>query len=93
MAGIGGRSLFVLNILRLLIEGRFPRLCVPTVEQRDGRFIQTALREWAYAKHLTDSEQSDAHLQSWIDYYNRERPHGGLGYKPPISRSDTGTTS
>ena len=28
------------------------------------------------------------HLQPWTDYYNRERPHGSLNYKPPISRSD-----
>ncbi|HVU47661.1 MAG TPA: integrase core domain-containing protein, partial [Terracidiphilus sp.] len=41
----------------------------------------------------TDSDERDAHLQPWINYYNRERPHGSLNYKPPISRSDTGTTS
>jgi hypothetical protein len=27
------------------------------------------------------------------DYYNHQRPHGSLSYKPPVSRSDTGTTS
>jgi hypothetical protein len=32
-------------------------------------------------------------LQPWTDYYNHQRPHRSLGYKPPISRSDTGTTS
>ena len=37
--------------------------------------------------------QRDAALQPWTDYYNRERPHGSLNYKPPISRSDSGTTS
>lgn len=65
----------------------------PRTNGKAERFIQTALREWAYAKHWTDSEQRDAHLQSWINYYNRERPHGSLNYKPPISRSDPGTTS
>ncbi|MGO8717587.1 MAG: integrase core domain-containing protein, partial [Acidobacteriaceae bacterium] len=35
----------------------------------------------------------DASLQPWTDYYNHQRPHGSLNYKPPISRSDTGTTS
>ncbi|MGO8721041.1 MAG: integrase core domain-containing protein, partial [Acidobacteriaceae bacterium] len=34
-----------------------------------------------------------ASLQPWTDYYNHQRPHGSLNYKPPISRSDTGTTS
>jgi transposase InsO family protein len=65
----------------------------PRTNGKAERFIQTALREWAYAKHWTDSLERDAHLQPWIDYYNRERPHGSLNYKPPISRSDPGTTS
>ena len=65
----------------------------PRTNGKAERFIQTALREWAYAKHWTDSQQRDMHLQPWIDYYNRERPHGSLNHKPPISRSDFGTTS
>ena len=65
----------------------------PRTNGKAERFIQTALREWAYAKHWNDSEQRDQHLQPWNDYYNRQRPHGSLNYKPPISRSDPGTTS
>ncbi len=65
----------------------------PRTNGKAERFIQTMLREWAYAKHWIDSQQRDAHLQPWIDYYNRERPHGSLNYKPPISRSEHGTTS
>ena len=65
----------------------------PRTNGKAERFIQTALREWAYAQHWFDSEQRDAHLQPWTDYYNHERPHGSLNYRPPISRSDSGTTS
>ena len=65
----------------------------PRTNGKAERFIQTALREWAYAKHWTDSEERDAHLQPWTHYYNHQRPHGSLSYKPPISRSDAGTTS
>jgi len=65
----------------------------PRTNGKAERFIQTALREWAYAKHWIDSAQRDAHLQPWVNYYNWERPHGSLNYKPPISRSDAGTTS
>ncbi len=65
----------------------------PRTNGKAERFIQTALREWAYAQHWSDSEQRDAHLQPWTDYYNRVRPHGSLNYRPPISRSDSGTTS
>ena len=65
----------------------------PRTNGKAERFIQTALREWAYSQHWSDSEQRDAYLQPWTDYYNRERPHGSLNYRPPISRSDPGTTS
>ena len=65
----------------------------PRTNGKAERFIQTALREWAYAKHWIDSEERDRHLQPWNHYYNRERPHGSLNYMPPISRSGDGTTS
>jgi transposase InsO family protein len=78
---------------QIAIKHNRTRPYTPRTNGKAERFIQTALREWAYAKHWTDSEQRDAHLQPWIDYYNRVRPHGSLNYKPPISRSDVGTTS
>jgi transposase InsO family protein len=65
----------------------------PRTNGKAERFIQTALREWARAKHWASSEERDASLKPWTDYYNLERPHGSLNYKPPISRSDSGTTS
>ena len=78
---------------QMAIKHSRTRPYTPRTNGKAERFIQTALREWAYAKHWTDSQQRDAHLQPWIDYYNRERPHGSLNYKPPFSRSDIGTTS
>jgi len=78
---------------QMAIKHSRTRPYTPRTNGKAERFIQTALREWAYAKHWTDSDQRDAHLQPWIDYYNRERPHGSLNYKPPISRSEPGTTS
>ena len=65
----------------------------PQTNGKAERFIQTALREWAYAKHWQDSQQRNQHLQPWNAYYNFARPHGSLNYKPPISRADPGTTS
>lgn len=78
---------------KMAIKHSRTRPYTPRTNGKAERFIQTALREWAYAKHWTDSQQRDAHLQPWTDYYNRERPHGSLNYKPPISRSDPRTTS
>ena len=77
----------------LQIKHKRTRPYTPRTNGKAERFIQTALREWAYAKHWADSRQRDDHLQPWTDYYNRDRPHGSLNYKPPISRSENGTTS
>lgn len=77
----------------LQLKHRRTRPYTPRTNGKAERFIQTALREWAYAKHWTDSDQRDAHLQPWTHYYNHQRPHGSLSYKPPISRSEAGTTS
>ena len=77
----------------LEIKHRRTRPYSPQTNGKAERFIQTALREWAYAKHWNDSTERDAHLQPWLDYYNHQRPHGSLNYKPPISRSEIGTTS
>jgi transposase InsO family protein len=69
----------------------------PRTNGKAERFIQTALREWAYAKHWNDSQERDLYLPLWTKHYNHQRPHGSLNYKPPISRSDPaprdGTTS
>src|SRR5262245_50745721 len=50
------------------------------------RFIQTALREWAYATAFEHSEQRYAALPAWLHRYNWHRPHVSLARKPPISR-------
>ena len=77
----------------LAIKHRRTRPYTPRTNGKAERFIQTALREWAYAKHWPDSDQRDAYLKPWTDYYNHQRPHGSLNYMPPISRSESGTTS
>ena len=50
------------------------------------RFVQTRLREWAYARAYHTSDHRAAELPVWLHRYNWHRPHGGLGAKPPISR-------
>ena len=75
------------------LKHRRTRPYSPQTNGKAERFIQTALREWAYATHWPDSEQRNLALAPWTDYYNFVRPHGSLHYQPPISRSDSGTTS
>jgi len=62
----------------------------PKTNGKAERFIQTALREWAYAKAYQRSDQRGADLPLWIHRYNWHRPHGSIGAVPPISRSGLG---
>jgi len=80
--------------LQLGIQHRFTRPYTPRTNGKAERFIQTALREWAYVRHYLNSEERDQHLSPWLEHYNFHRPHGSLGYAPPISRAaPMGTTS
>lgn len=58
----------------------------PRTNGKAERFIQTALREWAYARAYQTSNQRAADLPVWTHMYNWHRPHGSLNSKPPISR-------
>lgn len=58
----------------------------PQTNGKAERFIQTALREWAYAKAYTHSDGRTAELPIWLHRYNWHRPHGSLKAKTPISR-------
>ena len=58
----------------------------PKTNGKAERFIQTALREWAYAKAYRSSDQRADEMPAWLHRYNWHRPHGGLKYQTPISR-------
>jgi transposase InsO family protein len=58
----------------------------PRTNGKAERFIQTALREWAYAQAYPTSDRRAEELPIWLHRYNWHRPHGSLKSKPPISR-------
>jgi transposase InsO family protein len=58
----------------------------PRTNGKAERFIQTALREWAYASAYRSSAQRTQALKSWLHHYNWHRPHSALDFKPPISK-------
>jgi len=58
----------------------------PKTNGKAERFIQTALREWVYAKAYTHSDRRTEELPSWLHRYNWHRPHGSLKAKTPISK-------
>jgi transposase InsO family protein len=64
----------------------FTRPYRPRTNGTAERFVQTMLREWAYAAAYTKSTHRARALAGWIDYYNQHRPHSALSHKPPASR-------
>jgi transposase InsO family protein len=58
----------------------------PKTNGKAERFIQTALREWAYATAFASSDQRAEELPVWMHRYNWHRPHGGIKCQTPINR-------
>jgi transposase InsO family protein len=58
----------------------------PKTNGKAERFIQTALREWAYAQAYPNSQRRAEELPLWLHRYNWHRPHGGIKSQTPISR-------
>jgi transposase InsO family protein len=58
----------------------------PKTNGKAERFIQSSLREWAYASSFDTSAHRADQLHRWLHRYNWHRPHSSLGLKPPISR-------
>lgn len=61
----------------------------PRTNGKAERFIQTMLREWAYAATYRNSDHRQQALGPWLDYYNTQRPHSALGHNTPASRLTT----
>ena len=58
----------------------------PRTNGKAERFIQTALREWAYAASYPSSDARASELPRWLHEYNCFRNHSALQNKPPISQ-------
>jgi len=71
---------------RLGIRHGFTRPYRPQTNGKAERFIQSALREWAYGIPYQHSSERTAMLDRWIHHYNWHRPHQGIGGLTPVSR-------
>jgi len=58
----------------------------PRTNGKAERFIQTSLREWAYARPYASSTQRNQAIGPWTDAYNLTRPHSALGGITPFQR-------
>ena len=77
---------FVLACQELGIAKRYTRPYRPQTNGKAERFIQSALREWAYGFTYQHSNERTACLDHWIHHYNWHRPHQGIGGVAPMSR-------
>jgi len=71
---------------RARIRHLYTRPYTPRTNGKAERLVQTLLREWAYARPYRSSARRTAALRPWLAHYNRKRPHGGIGNRPPMSR-------
>ena len=73
---------FAKLLRRLGIRHIRTRPYTPRTNGKAERFIQTLLREWAYAFIYPSSDHRAAELY----HYNFHRPHSGTSHRPPITR-------
>jgi transposase InsO family protein len=71
---------------QLGIERRYTRPYSPWTNGKAEALIKTLLREWAYRFAYRTSAHRARALSGYLRWYNRHRPHGSLGARPPISR-------
>jgi transposase InsO family protein len=78
--------LFAKTCQALGIKHTFTKPYRPQTNGKAERFIQTCLREWAYGRSWSHSDERTSWLPSFLAYYNARRPHSALNYLPPASR-------
>lgn len=58
----------------------------PRTNGKAERFIQTLLREWAYARPYRSSAWRHRALPGYLRHYNARRPHSSLNFTAPLLR-------
>ena len=84
--GTGYKNTFRAACDELGIRHIKTRPYTPKTNGKAERFVQTSLREWAYARPYVSSAQRQAALQPFLHRYNWHRPHSALNRQPPMSR-------
>jgi transposase InsO family protein len=77
---------FAKLLRRLRIKHIRTRPYTPRTNGKAERFIQTLLREWAYAYRYPSSQHRADELPPWMHHYNFHRPHSATEHKPPACR-------
>ena len=79
-------SVFAEACLERGITQKFTRAFRPQTNGKAERFIQSAMREWAYGRPYANSDLRRLALPVWNHFYNWHRRHHGIGCLPPVSR-------
>ena len=79
-------KLFAKTCTELGLRHSFTRPYRPQTNGKAERFIQSALREWAYPWVYQHSNQRTETLEAWNHHYNWHRPHQGIGGLAPMTR-------
>jgi transposase InsO family protein len=70
------------------ISHKRTRPYTPKTNGKADRFIQTSIREWAYAKPSSRSAERRSAMHPWLSDDNTTRPNSAPKGRPPISRID-----
>ena len=72
------------------ISQKFIRPHCPWTNGKVERFNRTLAAEWAYARPWASNAERAQALPTWLDHYNLDRPHLGIGGRTPIDRINNG---
>jgi transposase InsO family protein len=72
------------------IQQRFIRPHCPWTNGKVERLNRTLATEWAYSRPFGSNHERAQALPRWLDYYNLNRPHLGIGGNSPIDRITNG---
>jgi transposase InsO family protein len=84
--GTGYKKIYDAACAQLGLRHLRTRPYTPKTNGKVERFVQTSLREWAYARPYRSSALREAALQPFIHHYNWHRPHSALDHQPPMIR-------
>lgn len=75
--------------LELAVQPDFGPAALLRAQETNGkveRFIQSALREWAYGWTYRNSADRTEALARWQHHYNWHRPRSSIGFIAPMNR-------